>query len=370
MNGTQAAAGLLEAAPDAMIATSPEGVILLVNRQAELLFGYHRDELVGEPVELLVPARYAGNHSTHRESYAHHPTMRPMGVGLELFALRKDGSEIPVEISLSPVETTDGVIYAAAIRDASERKEAERRLQDALEAERTAAEQLRTLDALKDEFLSIVSHELRTPLTSIAGFAELILTQQLDEDTHRTLLERIRANAGEMGRMVDQLLAYSRLEAGRVEVHPVEIDVASSIREVVTNQSGGLTGHEIQLDVEPGLTATADPSALERVLGNLLSNAAKFSPVHHPITVTARSAEDGQVVVSVRDRGIGIAPEEQKRVFERFYQASANSRTAKGTGIGLSIAVRYIEMQGGRIWVESEVGKGSTFSFTLPRSHA
>ena len=365
MKNTQAAAGLLEAAPDAMIATSKDGVILLMNRQAELLFGYGRDELVGQPVEVLVPERYAGRHAAHRSAYGDNAAMRPMGVGLELFARRRDGSEIPVEISLSPVQTSDGVIYAAAIRDASERKEAERRLQEALEAERTATEQLRTLDALKDEFLSIVSHELRTPLTSIAGFAELILTQELDDETERTLLERIRANAGEMGRMVDQLLAYSRLEAGRVEVQPIELDVAAAIAEIVANQTGGLSGHEVEVDVEPSLTAMADPAALERVLGNLLSNAAKFSPVAQPITVSARRDGD-EVVVSVRDRGVGIAPAEQPRIFERFYQASATSRTTKGTGIGLSIAVRYIEMQGGRIWVESEPGQGSTFSFSLP----
>ena len=365
MKGTQAAAGLLEAAPDAMIATSAEGTILLVNRQAELLFGYDRDDLVGQPVELLVPERYAGRHAAHRSSYAHDPAMRPMGVGLELYARRRDGSEIPVEISLSPVETTDGTIFAAAIRDASERKEAERRFQEALDAERAAAEQLRTLDALKDEFLSIVSHELRTPLTSIAGFAELILTQELDDGTERTLLERIRANAGEMGRMVDQLLAYSRLEAGRVEVHPIDLDIAAAIFEIAANQSGGLAGHRLEVDVEPSLRALADPAALERVLGNLLSNAAKFSRVDEPITVTATGDGD-HVVISVRDRGVGIPPEEQARIFERFYQASATSRTTKGTGIGLSIAVRYIELQGGRIWVESELGQGSTFSFTLP----
>ena len=322
MKSTQAAAGLLEAAPDAMIATSREGIILLINRQAEILFGFGRDELVGQPVEMLVPERYAGRHAAHRSSYGDHPTLRPMGVGRELFARRKDGSEIPVEISLSPVETSDGTIFAAAIRDASERKEAEQRLQEALEAERTASEQLRTLDALKDEFLSIVSHELRTPLTSIAGFAELILTQQLDDDTERTLLERIRANAGEMGRMVDQLLAYSRLEAGRVEVQPVEVDVSAAIVDIVANQSGGLSGHEVEVDVEPQLRAVADPAALERVLGNLLSNAAKFSPPSEPITVSARAAEADEVVISVGDRGVGIAPDEQARVFERFYQAS------------------------------------------------
>lgn len=365
MSETQAAAGLLEAAPDAMIATSPDGSIILVNRQAELLFGYERHELIGRPVEMLVPERYAGRHTTHRETYGHNPAMRPMGAGLELFARRKDGSEIPVEISLSPVETADGVIYAAAIRDASERKAVERRLQEALDAERAAAEQLRTLDALKDEFLSIVSHELRTPLTSIAGFAELILTQDLDEETHRTLLERIRVNAGEMGRMVEQLLAYSRLEAGRVEVSLGEVDLAEAISDILTNQSGGLANHEVRVDIEPGLTAFADPTALERVLGNLLSNAAKFSDEGEPITVAARR-QDGEVLLSVSDRGVGIAPEEQGRVFERFYQASAPTRSVKGTGIGLSIAVRYVELQGGRIWVESEVGKGSTFNFTLP----
>ena len=368
MKNTQAAAGLLEAAPDAMIATSVDGVILLINRQAEMLFGYGREELVGQPVELLVPERYAGRHASHRSTYGDNPAMRPMGVGLELFARRKDGREIPVEISLSPVETSDGTIFAAAIRDASARKEAEARMQEALEAERAAAEQLRALDALKDEFLSIVSHELRTPLTSIAGFAELILTQELDQSTHRTLLERIRVNAGEMGRMVDQLLAYSRLEAGRVDVQLVEVDVAAAIEDVVANQSGGLTGHEVELDIEPGLTAVADPAALERVLGNLLSNAAKFSRANEAITITARN--DGEdVVVSVRDRGVGIAPEEQARVFERFYQAAATNRTTKGTGIGLSIAVRYIEILGGRVWVESELGHGSTFFFTLPRAH-
>jgi signal transduction histidine kinase len=276
--------------------------------------------------------------------------------------MRVDGEEFPAELSLSTWKQGNEPFFTAMVRDVSGRKH-EEKLQEALAREREAGERLRELDRLKDEFLATVSHELRTPLTVISALTE-VLRGSPDHGDRGEWLERVFHNASEMSGMIEQLLDYSRLEAGRValEVGPLGLRDAALRCIAVVKQATG--ARQTRVDIPDDLTVQADERGFERILVNLLTNAAKYSPEDSAIGVSA-TAKNGEAVIAVRDEGTGIPPVEQVRVFERFYQGSVVSGK-RGTGIGLSIVRRYVELLGGRVWVESKPGGGSTFAFTMP----
>ena len=227
--------------------------------------------------------------------------------------------------------------------------------------------QLEAADALKSEFLATVSHELRTPLTATKGFVDTVLLQwdRLDDAQRRQLLERASSNADELTRLIDQLLDYSRLDSRTARVFPVEVELAPLIEGLVARMAPVLEGHDVEVEAEEGIVALVDGDAFAHVLGNLLTNAANFSPEGSPIRVVARTEGD-RAVVSVGDDGIGIASDEHERIFERFYRVRDDSGAGRGTGIGLAIVARFVELLGGELIVESAPGEGSTFSFTLP----
>lgn len=258
----------------------------------------------------------------------------------------------------------EGIV--CTLRDITEQKAAAAELRAAYEREREAAERLRELDRLKDEFLSTVSHELRTPLTSIVGFSRLLAAGEVDGDMEGDLLRRIAANAAEMEVMVEQLLDFSSLEAGKTMVRPEPVDITAAVTAAVDRLAHHLAAHETKLALEDGLVATADPEGIGHVLRNLLTNAAKYSDAGTTITVRVERVDD-EVVVSVQDEGAGIAAEVQGRVFERFYRApDAAHAGRRGSGVGLNVVKRYSELMGGRVWLKSEVGRGSTFFVALP----
>lgn len=237
----------------------------------------------------------------------------------------------------------------------------------AYEQERAAAEQLAEADRLKSEFLALVSHELRTPLTAAKGFVDTVLLHwdRLDEDRRRGLLERASGNADELARLIGQLLDFARIEANRVEMNPQRLRLRELAEGVVEDLAPVLEHHEVLVEVDRALVVVVDPEAFGHVLVNLLTNAVKYSPPGSCVRLAARVV-DAEVVVSVRDEGCGIPPEEQERIFERFYRAPEGDRSRRGTGIGLAIVRRFVDLHGGRVWVESSPGHGSTFSFTLP----
>jgi len=236
----------------------------------------------------------------------------------------------------------------------------------AYEQEHEAARRLAEADRMKSEFLATVSHELRTPLTAAKGFVDTVLLHwdRLDEDRRRALLERASSNADELSRLVSQLLDFSRLDADRIEVRPQRCNLRDLVDALATDMGQVLGNHEVHVNV-PDLAVSVDPSAFGQVLQNLLTNAAKFSPPGAAIQVLARSLGD-EAVVCVKDSGVGIPVDEQDKIFGRFYQAKNSDASRRGTGIGLSIVRRFVEMHGGRVWVESTPGSGSEFFFTLP----
>jgi signal transduction histidine kinase len=237
----------------------------------------------------------------------------------------------------------------------------------AYDQERQSAEKLARLDRQKGEFLALVSHELRTPLTAVKGFVDTVLEhwQTLPDHRRRELLDRASSNADELNRLVGQLLDFARLDAASVRMTRQRIELSGEVAHVLENLAAALSEHPVEMDVPAGVAILGDPNAFSDVLTNLLTNAAKFSSAGAPIRVRAE-AEGDVVVVSVVDHGGGIPLDEQDRVFDRFYQSPSNLPTQRGTGIGLTIARRFTEMQGGRISLESEPGFGSTFFVSLP----
>lgn len=371
----------LEAAPDAILEVDANGLLTRINAAAERLFGYHRSELIGKIVDELLPEGLQQIHRQHRADYHAHPIARPMGTGLELSAQRKDGSVVPVEISLSPVQVEDGLRVAAIVRDVTDRKNAEEKMR-ALDARLTAelSETNRELELrnreveranrLKSEFLASISHELRTPLHTIIGFSEL-LAEEVEgplNEKQRKFVGHIHKDALHLMELINDILDLSKIEAGRVELHceAVEISVALDNALASMRPMSAAKSIEITSRVQSGIFAYVDAVRFREIISNLLSNAVKFTPEGGRVSMDLVT-EECMATVCVTDTGIGIAPAEHTRIFEKFYQTGSTTRGVReGTGLGLAITRHLVELHGGRIWVESELGQGSHFRFTVP----
>jgi PAS domain S-box-containing protein len=357
----------VEAAPNAMIMAGRDGRIELVNSQTEKLFGYGRDELLGRPIEMLMPDRYRGGHGSLRDSFLRQPSARPMGAGRDLFGLCKDGREVPIEIGLNPISTSQGDFILAAIIDISERKKAEETLRNANAALQAANLRLSDLDKLKTEFVANVSHDFRTPLASIRGFAETLLRGALDDAGDRVDFTRtILRNADRLTRLVEDVLLLSKLDSGKLGAEPESINLRDFLDDYSLEIQPLLRSHgtELQLRVEQDIIVWADAHHLGTVFQNLVTNAIKYNRRGGWVRLSA-DRRDGKVLISVKDSGMGIDSKHLPHVFERFYRADKARRDTGDSGLGLSIVQRLIEGSGNKIWVNSVVGKGTTFHFTL-----
>jgi PAS domain S-box-containing protein len=373
---------LLQAAPDAIVEADHDGRIVLLNAMTEKMFGYSGKELLGESVEALMPLEFRNRHVQHRSEFWRHPSTRPMRIGLDLHAQRKDGSAFPVEISLSPVKSEEECYVTAIIRDVSDRKHAEqqfRAVQERLTAELTAKNQqledrnreIERANQLKSEFLAGMSHELRTPLHTIVGFSELLLedgSEPLSEGQRR-FIGHIQQDSQHLLDLINDLLDLSKIEAGGLELRPERFDFSSALAEALASIRPLAASKSICLDgpAEQVINLNADPVRVKEILYNLLSNAMKFTPEGGHVWISVEE-EPHILQVTVSDTGIGISPEQQRAIFDKFYQVGSTTRGVReGTGLGLAITKRLIEMHGGTIAVESEPGKGSHFKFTLPK---
>jgi PAS domain S-box-containing protein len=371
---------LLEAAPDAIIEVDREGRIVLLNRATERLFGYQREDLLGTPIERLLPEELRARHTLHRAVYSSNPGTRPMGQGLTLAARRQDGSEFPVEISLSPNRTGDTFSVLAVIRDVTERKAFEEQIRAANQELEARNREVEKANQLKSEFLASMSHELRTPLHTIIGFTEL-LEEEIQgplNEAQKRFIGHVRRDSVHLLELINDILDLSRIEANRMELNIESFDARDAVREALHRIMPAAQAKDISVEdwIESPVFILADRLRFREILTNLLSNAVKFTPKGGRVwfeqaAAGHRSAAPDMTSFSVSDTGMGIDPVHHEVIFDRFRQVGqASSGVREGTGLGLAIVKRLVEMHGGTITVRSAQGRGSVFTFTIPLDSA
>ena len=338
--------------PGGAFTTDSEGRITAINPALEELAGWSFAETRGRHYAAVYRLTSRGREVPLEDRFIHqamHHGRPYTSKGFDTELLTKDGRALPVSIVTAPIGDRRGRTTGAVeiIREVSYERE---------------------VDQLKSSLISTASHELRTPLTMIKGFSELLLDRKLDEESRREGLLEINSAAERLGRLIDNLLSVSRIESGGLEAQAVEMDLRAAILETV--RAFGASGRQIEVKVAdsfpPVLSIFAEPDKVTQILTNLISNAIKYSPPHTTVTIAVRATR-GSAIVSVKDEGIGLSASDKERLFQKFFRAERDEvKEVGGTGLGLFIVKNLVEMQGGRMWVDSEVDRGSTFHFTLP----
>lgn len=356
---------LLESAPDPTFIVDEQGIIQLVNRRSEQMFGFARNELLGQNIDSLLPERFQGNHKQQREHFTQAPGGRQMGIGRDLFARRKDGSEFPVEVTLGVVPHDDRTLISAALRDITERKKIEETLQSAITEAKSSAE-------AKSTFLANTSHEIRTPLNAIIGLSHLLDDEDLTEKQHQ-LVDKIQLSGQSLLSIINDVLDLSKIEANEMNIESTPVNLRELVEDTLNihrtqaeNKSLNVT-----LEIDPQIPdwVETDKVRLKQILDNLLSNALKFTS-EGGITLRCHLVEgtdQATVRFEVIDTGIGISETAQRKLFEPFTQADVSTtRQYGGTGLGLSIILKIVQLMNGKLGLDSEEGQGSRFWFELP----
>lgn len=399
---------LFKHASESIIVINKDGNIKLVNPATEKLFGFTQEELYEKKVEYLMPNRFTKKHVGHRERYNQNPHSRSMGMGMDLYAQKKDGSEFPVEISLSPFESDGQKFVIAFIIDITKRKYVENEiinhqkklesmtqelkannekleakvqdrtkvLQEALyEIEKSRKElsealaKEKELNELKSRFVSMASHEFRTPLTTILSSASLIpeygMTDQQEKRTKH--VERIKSAVSNLNDILSDFLSLSKIEEGKVVADVKKFNLKHVAEEVCAEVKGLLKeGQEIICRHAGDEETELDPKLVRNIIINLVSNAIKFSEENKKVQLRT-SADKKYVKIEIKDEGMGISKDDQQHLFERFFRGH-NATNIQGTGLGLNIVAKYVELMNGYIEMESELEKGTTFKITFPRN--
>ena len=342
----------VESCPNGMILSDVNGNIVLVNAEIERLFGYPREELMGRSIDILVPAAVRPLHS------GDHPPARRMGIGRDLHIVRKDGSELPVEIGLNPISTPQGMMVLSAIIDISERKRA-------IEALASRNSELQRSNDDLAQFADVASHDLQEPLRMVAAYTQLLAEHYKDvpDEKAQKYIRFAVDGAKRMQQLVKDLLSYSRV--GTRGKAPEEIDAGAVVGIVLDGLKVAIDESHAEIECDPLPVVTADQMQLAQVFQNLIGNALKFRGDRAPRVQVGAKRSNGSWQFSVADNGIGIDKEYSELIFQMFQRLHERGRY-DGSGIGLSIAKKIVERHGGRIWFESEADKGSTFFFTLP----
>jgi PAS domain S-box-containing protein len=391
---------LFQYATNGLLLTNQQGQIIMANPALARMFGYKNEELIGQQVEMLIPHEVRQRHQGHREDFHQMPRSRDMGTGLDLYGLKKDGSEFPLEVSLSPFRTKEGAFVVAFLVDNTYRKNVEtsllrqkqelstlstalKDLNESLEvkvAVRTAeleqaknelAQALskeRELGELKSRFVSMASHEFRTPLTSVLSSAGLVdqYADRGDLDNIKKHAARIKHATEALNSILSEFLSLGRLEEGRVMPKMEAIHLPTCLAETHADLKNIFkTGQTLQYTHTGRETVHMDGTLLRNIMINLISNAVKYSAEGQPLEVHSSVSDDDDLRISVRDYGIGVPEAEQKNLFERFFRAS-NTINIQGTGLGLHIVQRYADLLGGRVEFKSVPGEGSTFWIDIP----
>jgi len=356
-------AALMDSTPDPLLVVNKQGEIVTVNKQLKIVFGYEKEEIVGQKIEILLPEKFRAGHVELRDGFFNGGSVRLMGEDLDLYAERKGGESFPVEICLSPIPDESQVI--AVIRDITKRKEINKKLS-------VATEEANASNQAKSDFLANMSHEIRTPMNAIIGMSYLALQTDLNRKQHNYIQKVHRSGESLLG-IINDILDFSKIEAGKLEMESIDFQ----LEDVFDNLSNLLglkaeeKGLELMFDLPPELPSLliGDPLRLGQILVNLGNNAVKFTEAGGEVTISIKVKEASSSAVllqfSVRDSGIGMTPDQQDKLFKSFSQAdTSTSRKYGGTGLGLAISKTMTQMMGGEIWVESEAGVGSTFNFT------
>lgn len=391
---------------EGIIVADSKGLVQLVNPAGCKMLGYQEEELLGDTIDKLVPDYLQSRHHEHRKHFAEHSHARPMGVGLDLYARKKDGSLVPVEISLSPLQVGAEKLFIAFLIDITIRKQIENVIQEKQkELERVAAaliatneelekkvgdrtkvlqeaireleksrnelsnalEKEKDLNDLKSRFISMASHEFRTPLTTILSSASLIqeYNDGVAAEKREKHINRIKSAVNNLNDILSDFLSISKLEEGKVHADYRQFDLQHNIDEVVEDLKLNLkTGQQLKYEHKGPNDIYLDPKLLKNILMNLISNAIKFSKEQKTILVRSR-VDDYTISVEVADQGIGISEDDQKHLFERFYRGK-NAFNIQGTGLGLHIVGSYVDLMKGHIILHSELETGTTIKITFP----
>lgn len=341
---------LLDATPDPSVVIDEAGCILYVNGRVKDIFGYEPEELLGQCMDVLLPERFRATHPEHRKGYFRNPGPRPMGSGLELYAQQKDGNEMPVEISLSPVTTTAGRLVFATIRDVSSQKELQRQLREASRA--------------KSRFLAAASHDLRQPIQALNLLNSVARRSTVDQ-VHHTIIEKQQKSLDSMAGLLNALLDISKLEAGIVKPDITDCAVQEIFDDLRAEFEEQAQLKGLELVIEPcGGVARSDVRLLTQILENFLSNAIRYT---REGMIRLRCIHQKMFIrLEVVDTGLGISPEDIDHIFEEFHQLDSSSNRPEGLGLGLSIVKRTAVLLGCALDVDSKPGQGSVFTVVVP----